>query len=435
MGGRGNSINTDEQLDLSINDVVVPLPYSVISYRQASLAPLRVNLVNHTQNTHRRIRLRVVAYSAQDTTRRTTIERFIDSFGALEQREIEMPPFNLSTVAVTDLDTIILKASIAQGNDTTYEDNNQHNNTIYRRMPVRLGRSLAYDNYEAEGHHVVAHEAGMSSNFGLRTPATKTKDDSVSRYGGTDQPTQVGPGGITMTFALTQRDTLYGYQFAFDRDQPRQSACSISLVKILKEDAVAIPDASLEIYPGRADNGTVTDTIGTYSLSAPIALDSGTYEVTLTQHTHDALNLCATTARAGVLVRAANHGDPVWGSEIIADPSWYVDPREPTFPFRNENFATRGRFFVGERGYRSFTYGDYGGRVNGVRTFRRGTFIPVFRVVLGHRTDSQPTSVQQHTTGLVSALVSISPNPATAWLTIVSTVETTVVVGLYTVQG
>ncbi|MBK7576631.1 MAG: T9SS type A sorting domain-containing protein [Ignavibacteria bacterium] len=407
----------DDQRDLSISDVEVPLAYSVIPYKQAALAPLRVRLVNHTQNQHRRVRLRVEAYSVRDTLKRTVIERFVDSFNGLEQRTIDMPPFNLSAVTTSDSDTVILKAMIYEGNDTSYVDEVIHNNTIYRKLPVHLSRSLAYDNYESEGHHVVAQEAGRANNFGLRAPGGNRNDDSISRYGGTDTPANTEPGGISMSFTVSQRDTIFGYQFAFDRDEPRLATCFVTLVRFVQSSYQQITDASLTLQPGRDDSGVVTDTIGTYSLPVPIALEPGTYKLTLHQVTHEGLNLCATSARAGVVVQTAIDRDPELGAEIIADPSWFVDTAQPSFPFRYESTTATGRIFVGDHAYRSYTYGDFGGRVNGAFTFRRGTFVPVMRVVLGHRSDSIPTSVDAVAVANNAPLISLYPNPASSVLT------------------
>lgn len=426
------AIFTDDECDLSISDVEVPLAYSVIPYRQSAHVPLRIRVANHTQNIHTDVRIRADLYSVLDTTRRTAVERLIDTLGGYHQGLFDLQPVDLSRIAASDNDTIVMRASIIEGGDTVFIDLDQHNNTIYRKMPIRLGRSLAYDNYEAEGHHVVAQEAGFARNFGLRTPATMRDDDSISRYGGSNVPTLVGPGGITMSFTLFRRDTLYGYQFAFDRDQPRQSACSLSLVKVVQKESHAIPDATLVIYPG---SGAGRDTIETHALDAPLALDSGTYEVTLTQDTHEDLNLCATIKRAGVWVRASGRGDPVWGSEVIADPSWFVNPAKPTFPFRNENYTTRGRIFVGDRAYRSFTYGDYWGTVDGMMTFRRGTFIPVMRVLLGYRSDSISTSVNDSHEALSTPLVQLTPNPVSSTLTISNMSAGGVIVDLYSMQG
>ncbi len=425
----------DDQRDLSISDVDVPLAYSVIPYKQAALAPLRVRLVNHTQNQHRRVRLRVEAYSVRDTMKRTVIERFVDSFNGLEQRTIDMPPFNLSAVAVSDIDTVIFKAMIYEGNDTSYVDEVIHNNTIYRILPVNLSRSLAYDNYKSEGHHVVAQEAGRANNFGLRAPSDKGKDDSVSRYGGTDTLTTIDPGGISMSFTLSQRDTIFGYQFAFDRDEPRQATCFVTLVRFVQSSYQQITDASLTLQPGRDDSGVVTDTIGTYSLPVPIALEPGTYRVTLLQQSHEDLNLCATSARAGVLVQTAIDRDPELGAEIIADPSWFVDAAQPSFPFRYESATAPSRFFVGDHAYRSYTYGDFGGRVNGVFTFRRGTFVPVMRVVLGHRSDSIPTSVDAVAGTNNAPLIALYPNPASSVLTTSMIGGGEIDVSLVTMQG
>lgn len=425
----------DDQRDLSISDVDVPLAYSIIPYKQAALAPLRVRLVNHTQNQHRRVRLRVEAYSVRDTLKRTVIERFVDSFSGLEQRTIDMPPFNLSAVATSDIDTVILKAMIFEGNDTSYVDEVIHNNTIYRVLPVHLSRSLAYDNYESEGHHVVAQEAGRTNNFGLRLPGGNRNDDSISRYGGTDSPANIEPGGVSMSFTVSQRDTIFGYQFAFDRDEPRQAVCFVTLVRSVQSSYQQITDATLTLQPSRDDSGVVTDTIGTYSLPAPIALEPGTYKLTLHQVTHEDLNLCATSARAGVLVQTAIDRDPELGAEIIADQSWFVDAAQPSFPFRYESATGLGRFFVGDHAYRSYTFGDFGGRVNGAFTFRRGTFVPVMRVVLGHRSDSIPTSVDAVAVTNNAPLISLYPNPASSFLTTSVIGGGEIDVSLYTMHG
>lgn len=411
-------VNQDTTRDVSVQDVSIPLSYSVIPFRQASVAPVEVYVANRTQNAHRNVRVRVEAQSMSMPSRRITCERVIDSLVPLEQVMLKMPTLDLNaavnptSVASATADTVLLTAVIVSEGAAPFSDDFAFNDTILRRIPMRLGRALAYDAYEDEGHHQVAIESGVSSNFGLRMPGYASNQDTrVIRYGGYSPDGDPRAGGVQMRFHCASSDTVFAYQFAVDRHTVGDSACTAQLYKVDydlgNEVQTPVVGSLITFRAGNSDSGSL-DRIGTYRVPTPIALDTGLYVLRLMQETEEPLNLCATTARAGVHVQVAS-SDERWAQNLIADASWYKMGGEHPFPFYSAVTASTVRPFVGDRGFLHFVYGEYRGTRNSRATFRRGTWVPVMRVMLGSVPPYVPTSVDEVTQDLD---FTITPNPA-----------------------
>lgn len=404
--------------DVSLQDVNIPLPYSVIGHRQAAVAPVEVYVSNRTQNVHHNIRVRLYAQSMRAPGRSVVYEHVIDSLAPLQQLRVGLPTLNLNEL-VNPLyfdtgrqDTVLLVATItkaarADGVDTLYKDDFPYNDTIMRRIPLRIGRALGYDAYEDEGHHVVAEEAGVGTGFGLRTNAYASITDSpLARYGGSPATNAAEAGSITMRFHSAWTDTLYAYQFAFDIPTPNTIGCTVDFYRIDGLGEEHRLGHSFVFFPGRADEGAI-DSIGTYTLHDPIALEAGNYLVRLRQESSEPLNLCTTAARAGVFVQHAESNLNA-GSAVPASPDFY-DGVTNSFPYYMQTSTGPRTPFVGDASRVFYSYGNSTGSRSGKPTFRRGTWMPVMRVVLGHIPTDVPLSVAE-SDGSLS--VTVAPNPA-----------------------
>ncbi len=434
----------DGDQDVSLQDVSIPLSYSVIPHRQAAVAPLHFYVTNRTRNTHHNVRVRVQAQSLSIPSRSVSVERTIDSITSLQRYSVAMPTINLNDVVnptyfnTSVEDTVLLTATIvrqrnANGVDVVYADDFPFNDTIMRRVPVRIGRALAYDAYEYEGHHVVAMEAGKGTNFGLRTSGYAwDSEDTLARYGGSPTTRNPNPGAILMQFQCAWRDTIFGYQFAFDRNAIGDSACNVELYSV-ETDGTYTPIAGtrITIRVGDADVPKL-DSIGTYSLAQPVALEAGTYMLRLHQQTQEPLNLCATAARAGVHVGLA-HTNGSLGSIHIADPSWYTTQSTQPFPFYSEVDGGEVVQLVGDRGFLCYIFGDFYGKWNGERRFRRGTWVPVMRAVLGNVPTDLSTSVYEAANAAPSIV--IAPNPAHGSIRITAQTDSALSVELIALTG
>jgi hypothetical protein len=195
-----------------------------------------------------------------------------------------------------------------------------------------------------------------------------------------------------MAFRLNVRDTLTGYQFAFDRTVVRDSICEVLIRKVIDSDsAELVSGTQLSFRPGLTSRGIELDSISTYELPTSVVLDTGLYEMHLIQYSPEPLNLCATASRAAIQCLVA--GEQQWGLYAIADPSWYLTRRTtfypfyerdaPTFPFATTHPGGSHYGFVGHQARMSYTYNDVEGTSRGEYTYRQGTWIPVMRVVLG----------------------------------------------------
>ncbi len=384
---------TDQQRDLVIEKIELPNSWSILPYHQTTSLPFRVRVANRARETAKNVKV-MLRISQRGATSPILEHRLhVDSLAPYSQVWAEVDGVDLSSVLTRDLDTLDMFAVIDSSNGVAHEDIEPANDRLLRIRPIRRGRTLAYDNYEVEGHHVVANELGVGSNFGITAPGSSiAKGDSIDRYGGIRNPTVKGPWGISMAFRLNVRDTLTGYQFAFDRTSVRDSVCEVMIRKVIDSfSAELVSGTQLTFRPGLTSRGIELDSICTYELPASIVLDTGLYEMHLIQHSPEPLNLCATASRAAIQCLVAD--EQQWGLYTIADPSWYLTRRTtfftyykrdaPTFPFATTHQGGSNYGFVGHQARMSYTYNDVEGTSRGEHTYRQGTWIPVMRAVLG----------------------------------------------------
>lgn len=433
---------TESDHDLAIVASEIVVPYSITPYHQSRALPWRVIVANRTATVMTNVRVWANFENAKVPGAIVSAEILIDTIEAYREYTTSATSVDLTPILRGVSDVIVSTTRIVDHGLTNGNvDIEDSNDTLITEHTIRRGRVLSYDDYEREGHHAVAQEAGFNNNFGLRTPAKSSikDDDENARYGG---GSLTGPGGITMSFRLGQRDTLFGYQFAFDRESVRDSTCLVKVSRVLDQDQVVLVDGtSLEFVPGRSSRGDVLDTIGWYDLADPVVLEPGAYEMTLMQRGESPLHLCATARRGAVNVVVAS-SDPVSAFSCISDPSWFVDVRQtpikvedranPPFPFWNEWFHGRGRPFIGDRGYHHYSFGNMSGAVNGENTFRRGVWIPVMRLVFGGA--SIVTSITEHA-DKGSQGATFAPNPATGTAVITNTSQNPVHVELWSILG
>lgn len=399
------------EADLHVMDVRMHWPYTMTPQRQLLRVPVSVRLANNAPVVSRNARVDVTIRDRFDTTMvayRHTLT--LDSVAAGECRRHALPPVDLSRYKATEWE---LMATVKA--DTP--DQVAFNDTVRSKRRMVTGPAFAYEQTPEGGWSDVPMFADAVGK-GLCAPQLRaTADERTFWYAGqgtmpvqyqpyTDwrwgMPTAIRDAlrfgsdadgdsvAVAMQFTLMQPDTIHGYQAWWGGWQ----STGYARYAVFKDIGGRLADTPLvgttAVRPRgvndlSATNEPVFNAYSTVLLDTAVALDSGTYWLSVAQLGQDGFHLGASASRSAAVITALSDRP----SEGVSATNVWIDHELST---RSEfgrqelssRFAVRGtdgswHMMMPRDGQIPFPHHNATGSIGYVMTWTQGGWIPMVR--------------------------------------------------------
>jgi len=399
------------EADLHVMDVQLHWPYSMTPQRQLLRVPVSVRLANNAPVVSRNALVDVTIRDRFDTSMvvyRHTLT--LDSVAPGECRRHALPPVDLTPYKATEWELIATVKA-----DTP--DQVAFNDTVRSRRRIVTGPAFAYEQVPEGGWSDVPMFADAVGK-GLCAPQLRaTADERTFWYAGqgtmpaqyqpyTDwrwgMPTAIRDASrfgsdadgdsvaVAMQFTLMQPDTIRGYQAWWGGWQSTGYA-RYTLYKDIGGRVANTPLMGTTAVRFRGDNDLsatnepVFNAYSTVLLDTAVALDSGTYWLSVAQLGQDGFHLGASASRSAAVITALSDrpGEGVSGTNV-----WIDHDLSTRSEFgrqeHSSRFAVRGadgswHMMMPRDGQVPFPHHNATGSIGYVMTWTQGGWIPLLR--------------------------------------------------------
>jgi len=305
--------------------------------------------------------------------------------------------------------------------DISSLDLNRDNDVLYGKLRIFVDNSIGYDDPDNIVNDVPEFSGVPGSGLNLLASSTGNNDYSNS-FG---FPGGNGSGQIAMRFKLGEKDTIYGFRTFFAGNVRTNEDVRFCIYtdtsanySYNRKQGNCLPYQIVpgsEIYRKKAKDdltGEIKyDEYVTYVYDKPMVLPTGVYWAVIGQTGNEGLNIGGSKYRMGMATTVydpkgnGDNGVTVMVNEAFRTRNWN------TFAYQNNIDEGPWVPFTPMVGNPAYSYLDHCGTVSSgsdsVRTFQRGTFVPMFRVYMDG-SHYEPGSVED---GFASGTCRISPNP------------------------
>ncbi|MBM2816876.1 MAG: FlgD ig protein [Ignavibacteria bacterium] len=419
-----------EKPDIGITALNVRNQYTIIPAKQARKIPLSVGISNYSniQGTNFSVNTKIAAKGTNNYLYNETIK--IPSINPISDLELSLPPLDMNIFkGYTNLQGITIIKNYAN-----QEDADSYNDTLYSLFRIRTGKVFAYDSPDNPKDDV-----GDFSGIwyqGLSLKGFSTGDGSFESSFGTNGGS--GAGQIALRFDLNTTDTVYGiqalyswcntldeikYSFYNDRNNLPGDLIQGSVINTVR------------CWDDITNNGPISNEYITSLYKKPVILPAGRYWAAISQLGETGINLGGSKSQMGLTTLSydsLNQGKTCpylflnkklrrYDSIVINETKYRGIVSDNIAAYRNGLDTGKWIAFVPPIGNPGYAHLDYAGRIYNnykynidssysIKTFSRGTFIPMLRIFMDN-SYYKPNDVEEQSK-VENKSISIFPNPA-----------------------